>query len=67
MHYNRDQCKRPSVKRVLYPKELASRPYAVIKNDHFCWQHEKIASTPGAAYPEIACYFEYMLPPFFNP
>ncbi len=62
MHYTRDQCKRPSVKRELYPKGLASRPYAILKPDYFCWQHEKIACTPGAAYPGIARYWMYMKP-----
>lgn len=48
MHYNRDQCKRPAIPR-----------YAGLV-DHFCWQHVKIAMTPGAAYPQIAGYWEFM-------
>ena len=47
MHYNREQCKRPS---------LPSTNVITL----FCWQHSKIANTPGAAYPQTAGYWEYM-------
>jgi len=62
IHYNKEQCKRPSVEREegIDPEKLASRPWADIRKDYFCWQHEKIADTPGAAYPEVAGYCDYM-------
>jgi len=50
MHYTRKQCKRPAV----------SGFKAHYSKDNLCWQHEKIATTPGAAYPEVAGYRDYM-------
>ena len=62
MHYNREQCTRPSVNQTpeVDPHNLASRPWAIIKSDYFCWQHEKIANRIGAIKPEKAAYFQYI-------
>ena len=62
MHYNRAQCTRPSVNQTpeVDPHNLASRPWAIIKSDYFCWQHEKIANRIGAIKPEKAAYFQYI-------
>lgn len=51
MHYIREQCERRAVE-----GHKANHD----SKDPFCWQHEKIAMNPGAAYPSIAGYFQYM-------